>query len=304
MHAGQVPRWKAIPIIENNDPLVAIGPGTPYPLYTSAIYYGQRLDSPYFGASLGGSLLTIFVRRHTAASLMKASQGLPPGHHLVIFDGFRPPSVQAALFDHYKTALQHHRPTWTEEQILAETQRYVSLPSTVASRPAPHNTGGTVDVGIYTLNSEAELAIGKQFAAGDDRAAHTTIARKAQLLDFGTPFDYGGPAAALAYYETIAELTAAQRRARHNRRILYGAMTQAGFVGYAEEWWHYNAPESQMGAAASGRTTAAYGAVKLTPAQERYEQQQRAAWQAAVASDPRRAETSLQPAVEITPPSE
>jgi hypothetical protein len=37
-------------------------------------------------------------------------------------------------------------------------------------------------------------------------------------------------------------------------------MTRAGMQAYEAEWWHYNAPESQMGAAAAGLPKATYGA--------------------------------------------
>jgi hypothetical protein len=40
-------------------------------------------------------------------------------------------------------------------------------------------------------------------------------------------------------------------------------MTQAGFQPYFAEWWHFNAPESQMGAATAGRHDATFGAMEL-----------------------------------------
>jgi hypothetical protein len=49
----------------------------------------------------------------------------------------------------------------------------------------------------------------------------------------------------------------------NNRRFLFGVMTQAGFQPYFAEWWHFNAPESQMGAATAGLDYATVGAVGL-----------------------------------------
>src|SRR5258708_26851175 len=49
----------------------------------------------------------------------------------------------------------------------------------------------------------------------------------------------------------------------NNRRFLFGMMTQAGFQPYFAEWWHFNAPESQMGAATAGLDYATFGAVGL-----------------------------------------
>jgi hypothetical protein len=94
-----------------------------------------------------------------------------------------------------------------------------------------------------------------------------TMRRHAKMLDFGTAFDHGGEKSALAYYESkIAAgeiLTDNDMLACNNRRFLFGIMTQAGFQPYFAEWWHFNAPESQMGAATAGLDYATVGAVGL-----------------------------------------
>jgi hypothetical protein len=41
-------------------------------------------------------------------------------------------------------------------------------------------------------------------------------------------------------------------------------MTTAGMEPYADEWWHYNDPASQMGAKVAGRDHAEYGAIELS----------------------------------------
>jgi hypothetical protein len=91
--------------------------------------------------------------------------------------------------------------------------------------------------------------------------------RHAKMLDFGTAFDHGGKKSALAYYESqIAAgeiLTENDMRACNNRRFLFEIMAQVGFQPYFAEWWHFNAPESQMGAAAAGLDYATFGAVGL-----------------------------------------
>jgi hypothetical protein len=91
--------------------------------------------------------------------------------------------------------------------------------------------------------------------------------RHASMLDFGTAFDHGGEKSALAYYEAkIAAgeiMTDHAMRACNNRRLLFGAMTQAGFQPYFAEWWHFNAPESQAGAATAGLSYATFGAMDL-----------------------------------------
>lgn len=52
------------------------------------------------------------------------------------------------------------------------------------------------------------------------------------LLDMGTPFDFFG----VQSHQGAGGLTAQQQ---NNRQQLVDIMTSAGFIIYAEEWWHY-----------------------------------------------------------------
>lgn len=93
------------------------------------------------------------------------------------------------------------------------------------------------------------------------------IRRHGELLDFGTPFDHGDATAAAAHLErelASRPLNGAETRALHNRRLLYGVMVAAGFQAYPDEWWHFNATQSQMGARTAGLTHAAYGAAHFS----------------------------------------
>jgi D-alanyl-D-alanine dipeptidase len=46
--------------------------------------------------------------------------------------------------------------------------------------------------------------------------------------------------------------------ARANRRLLYWAMTEAGFANHPDEWWHYSWGD-QMWAKMTGAPAAHYG---------------------------------------------
>jgi D-alanyl-D-alanine dipeptidase len=155
------------------------------------------------------------------------------------------------------------------------TQQYVSVPSTDETRPSPHNTGGSVDLAIVRLTLEQEEELNRlqsQLSEHDlttsRRAAlemrkSALIRHHASMLSFGTPFDHGGEKAGLAYYEQeLAKGTTLSEddvEACGNRRLLYNVMTRAGFQSYFAEWWHFNAPESQMGAATAGFDYATFG---------------------------------------------
>lgn len=278
LEAGQVRGWKEIPI--SLDPLIPLGPlslGAEF-LMTSSVYFGEHSNSPYAQTinKLEGSLLTLFARQSVVRRLLIAEQLLPPCHHLLVFDAYRPYQVQKSLHDFYKQKLREKYPVLDNERLECETQKYVSLPSLDPARPSPHNTGGSVDLAIVKLDQthERELLqirsrltqVNLQMAkrVGLEMRLSAVTRRHAQMLDFGTAFDHGGEKSALAYYELkIAAgetLTDRDMLACHNRRLLFGIMTQAGFQPYFAEWWHYNAPESQMGAGTAGLDHATFGA--------------------------------------------
>jgi D-alanyl-D-alanine dipeptidase len=83
---------------------------------------------------------------------------------------------------------------------------FVSEPSTDPQMPPPHLTGGAVDV---------------------------TLTYHRYPLALGTLFDAFTPQAASAAFETTPGVV------RELRRLLTGRMLAAGFVGYQQEWWHF-----------------------------------------------------------------
>lgn len=283
--------WKEIPVEDAGSPLVALGPFSDYgDVFTDAVYAGERLDSPYRGEqSLSGSLMTLFVRREVAERLRRAQRMLPWDMRLVVFDAYRTLEVQGSLYTHFHDELARLHPDWPEEQLSAETQRFVSLPSTDPTRPSPHNTGGAVDVAIVRLSAldalrlcHVERALARERTwerRYELEMRRTALMRGASVLEFGTRFDHGGEESTLAHLERLGEqrpLTAAQRDARDNRRLLASVMSAAGMQPYADEWWHWNAPESQMGARTAGLPVATYGAATLSAENIRHERIRRA----------------------------
>lgn len=281
LNLPSVAGWKEVTIKENGELLVPLGPFSENDaIFTRSIYAGEGIESPYGDRPLRGSLITMFVRETVAAQLRTAQTLLPQGMYLIAFDAYRTLDVQQSLFDQYFGGLKGKHPEWNNEQLLTETQKYVSLPSIDSTRPSPHNTGGSVDVAIVQLPIdmvEQTNAINERLIEVVDKnweeaylleMRRIALMRKhAQMLDFGTPYDWGGKEAALSYLECLAEerdLTAPEKIAQENRRILYHTMMQAGFEPYPDEWWHYNSKKSQMGAKTAGLPVAEYGAIGLS----------------------------------------
>ena len=90
-------------------------------------------------------------------------------------------------------------------------------------RPAPHTTGGAVDL---------------------------TLCKDGLPLDMGTGFD---DLTDLAHTDTLENACPpGLENARNNRRLLYNLMTSVGFVNYECEWWHYAYGERQWAASTGG----------------------------------------------------
>lgn len=288
---GSVAGWKEVPIIEtelSNEPLVPIGIFSNHrKIFGSSVYANEHHNSPYTGG-LDGSNVTVFMRESVAKRLEDAAAMLPSGHHIMVMDAYRTLDVQTALYEQYEDGLKVQHPDWTPEELSVETQKYVSVPSYNALRPSPHNTGASVDVVIIKVDASTQAAIDaidielESLSEQDwqrdyllEMKRSELIRRNGRMLNFGTRFDHGGEEAALRHFEEKAlkaELSPAEEDAMKNRRMLYDVMIRAGFEPYADEWWHYNDPASQMGAKVAGQDHAEYGAAVMSEANIQYEQ--------------------------------
>ena len=95
---------------------------------------------------------------------------------------------------------------------------------------APHKTGGSVDIIVLDENGN-ELDMGSAFG-GVGKSTHTR------------------------HEEGLTD------KQKHNRRVLYWAMTQAGFINTNPfEWWHY-AYGDRAYAAYKGEPHAIYGGIE------------------------------------------
>ncbi|MEJ8545539.1 M15 family metallopeptidase [Brevibacillus borstelensis] len=164
----------------------------------------------YYKQGYDGTTPEAYLRKSAALRLMQAAERLPDGYRLVVFDGWRSYQVQSSLYERFKQTLLEQG--WEDgEALRAELSKFVAVPSTDVQRPSPHLSGGAVDL---------------------------TIEGPDGWLDMGTDFDDFSERAATRFYENAAPNEKAQT-IRDNRRLLYHLMTEAGFVNYPKEWWHY-----------------------------------------------------------------
>ncbi|OGE87697.1 MAG: hypothetical protein A3J07_03220 [Candidatus Doudnabacteria bacterium RIFCSPLOWO2_02_FULL_49_13] len=143
------------------------------------------------------------LRKGVMERLLVAQEDLPRGIVLKIKEGFRPLAVQKKIFKEHLGYLTKKYPKKSQAFLKAKAVEYVAPPDIVP----PHTTGGAVDLTLMTLGGK-ELNMGRKIN--------------------GTSSD------SVTYAKRISN------DAKKNRKILIKAMTEAGFVNYPYEWWHWS----------------------------------------------------------------
>ncbi|MFI5957224.1 M15 family metallopeptidase [Cryptosporangium sp. NPDC051539] len=147
-----------------------------------------------------------YVRAGLRERLVRAEAGLPPGVHLLLVEGYRPPAVQLQQYTAYAELLGGRFPDWSPDHVRREASRFISPPEV-----APHCTGGAIDLTLCT---------------GDGAE-----------LDLGTEVNASPVASGNRCYTASPDISA---EAAANRRVLGDALTGAGLVNYPTEWWHWS----------------------------------------------------------------
>lgn len=189
------------PVVESGEPMIPLSTLSPR-IEVYPVYYHQGYD---------GTQPEAYLRKGAAHRLVAAAKQLPEGYRLVVLDGWRSYQVQASLYERFRQSLLAQG--WQEgEELAAELGKFVALPTKDIHTPPPHLSGGAVDL---------------------------TIAGPDGWLEMGTAFDDFSDQAATRHYEERLSLTEKESLIRENRRFLYHLMSEAGFVNYPKEWWHY-----------------------------------------------------------------
>jgi len=164
----------------------------------------------YFLHNIPGTMNDCFLRVGVVNKLLEVVKNIPIDYHLVILDGWR--SYQTQQFLYHTTKKYFVEKFSTVEKAEEQLSRFVAVPSMDPKNPAPHYTGGAVDL---------------------------TIADSKGWLNMGTEFDAFVEEAHSLYYENKVPLMDEERCIRDNRRLLREKMVQAGFHSNPDEWWHY-----------------------------------------------------------------
>lgn len=203
-NAETLSRLDSVPIQECGEPLVDLRVTCPDFVFASDERYLLRAGAAH-------RLLLAQERLNAAA----------PGCRIRVGDAYRSAEKQARFYRVAYLAVRVLRPYWSRSIVREAAARFVASP--FANTPAPHVTGGAVDVRI--VNAQ------------------------------GDPIWMGPRYVGFQRFE-CPELDA---RARSNRDLLRIAMAAGGFSNYPEEWWHWSYGDSGW-ALRTGADCAIYGA--------------------------------------------
>lgn len=204
-----------IPIEENGDPLIE---------YSANDFI---LEPMYFNWG-HSEVEKIENRTGVVKRLREAKYKLPKGYNFKIWDGYRTLKVQKILYDDYYDRLKAEHPDFSHEKLCQMVEIFVSPPSHNPLFPAPHNTGGAVDLTIVDEN-------GKE-------------------LPMGTPFDEFTERSFTNHFK--------DGEFHENRMMFKEIMESVGFANYFEEWWHYSYGDQEW-AKTTSANKALYGSLEL-----------------------------------------
>ncbi len=143
------PAVKAIPIQDNNDPLVSVAD-----CYKCFISYKYEEYYPTFK----------LIRQSVFDRLNKAAQDLPKDLYFIFVEGHRPLEVQEGYFSQYSNVLRKNHPEWDEDQIFIEAAKLFAPPSKIP----PHSTGSAIDITLCDKNG-SEINMGSPIDDDPDK---------------------------------------------------------------------------------------------------------------------------------------
>lgn len=197
-------------------------------------FYNHTHNPPYW-CRIAGSVPELLAREGVISELIRINARLgEAGLELFVLDAWRPRAVQVYFHDVWMPGeLKRRNPLLEGEELWREVERYWAAPSIDAGAPAPHATGAALDLTIRWKDAE-QLWMGSLF---DDVSS----------LSHRDRFEMDE-----------AAFSFSDEEARANRRLLHWVMSEAGFAGHPDEWWHYSLGD-QLWAALTGRDAAWYG---------------------------------------------
>ncbi len=198
-------------------------------------FYAGSRNPPYW-QPIDGATDKLWLRKTAAEKLARVNaRAGEAGLELFLFDAWRPRAVQAYFHDVWMPReLARRGSTLSGAALTEEVERYWAAPTDDPKSPAPHATGAAVDLTLRWKNGDA--------------------------LWMGSLFDDVTALAHRDRFESLApeNFSFSDQEACANRRLLHWLMTEEGFAGHPDEWWHFSWGD-QLWAALTGAPAAHYG---------------------------------------------
>ena len=174
---------------------------------------GIKVELQYPLMGMENAINDCFVRKEVLEKLLEAKMYLPEGITFKIWDAYRPFALQEELYYKYREKIidEFKLKDLSLEEQNKVINYYVALPIRDEELPPQHTTGGAIDLTLVDIKS------------GKD-------------LDLGIPFDSFSNLTNTDSFENVGM----DETIKNNRRILYNAMTKAGFTNLPSECWHYD----------------------------------------------------------------
>lgn len=188
-----------IPVVERGDDLVRV-------VAAGRLSVAEAIPVPPDGVAPPAARVHDLLRREVARRLALAAATLPDHVQLHLVEGYRPPEVQAALYEAHRRRLLADLPGIDVAESHRLASRFVAPPPVAA-----HPSGAAVDA--------------------------TLVDADGRPLDMGTAIDATPDDSGGACYLDAPGISAL---ASANRRLLAASLRAAGFVNYPTEWWHWS----------------------------------------------------------------
>lgn len=177
-------------------------------------------DAPAYRA-FEAALPAIYVRQTVARKLARVNRLLRAYNaEFLVMDGFRPIAVQRQLWGWFLDEARRVLNKPTDDECQRFALRFCSNPAGFnvddPNTWPTHSTGGAVDLTLRSTVTREPLNMGGIYL-DPSAVSHTR------------------------FYEESGQGSAESRlEAQRNRRLLFWAMHDSGFVNYSFEWWHFD----------------------------------------------------------------
>ena len=116
--------------------------------------------SSYAKQKLPGAMEQCLLRETVSHMLCRAADRLPPDYSILIFDALRPLSVQRAIYEQFRVRFLQEKPGISEDALEKLLDDFVAKPVKRPERPAPHTTGGAVDLTLCKNGIPLDMGAG------------------------------------------------------------------------------------------------------------------------------------------------